>query len=33
MRARIAAQQLLHRFVLDADSFLSGLRKVVYSGI
>src|SRR6266508_1852197 len=33
MRARIAAQQLLHRFVLDADSFLSDLRKIVYSGL
>jgi hypothetical protein len=33
MRAQIAAKQLLHRFVFDADSFLSGLRKVVYSGL
>jgi hypothetical protein len=31
MRARIAARQLLHRFVLDADSFLSDLRPVLCS--
>jgi hypothetical protein len=31
MRARIAAQQLLHRFVLDADSFLPDLRKIRYA--
>ena len=31
MRARIAAQQLLHRFVLDADSFLPDLRKIFYA--
>ena len=31
MPARIAAQQLLRRFVLDADSFLSDLRRVPYS--
>ena len=31
LRARIAAQQLLHRFVLDADSFLPDLRTVPYS--
>ena len=31
MRARIAAQQLLHGFVLNAQSFLSGLRKIVCS--
>ena len=31
MRARIAAPQLLHRFVLDADSFLPDLRKILYS--
>jgi hypothetical protein len=31
MRARIAAQRFLHRFVLDAQSFLPDLRKVLYS--
>src|SRR5215217_9326567 len=31
MPARIAAQPLLHRFVLNADSFLPDLRTVVYS--
>ena len=31
MPARIAAQQLLRRFVLDADSFLSDLKRVPYS--
>ena len=31
MRARIAAQQLLHCFVLDADSFLPDLREILYS--
>jgi len=29
--ARIAAEQLLHRFVLGADSFLSDLKRVPYS--
>jgi hypothetical protein len=32
MRTRIAARQLLHRFVLDADSFLSDLRGILHSG-
>ena len=31
MQARIADQQLLHGFVLDADSFLPDLRRVLYS--
>jgi hypothetical protein len=31
MWARIAAQQLLHGFVLDIDSFLSDLRKILYA--
>jgi len=31
MPARIAAQQLLRRFVLDADSFLSDLRTILYA--
>jgi hypothetical protein len=31
MPTRIAAQQLLRRFVLDADSFLPDLRKLVYA--
>src|SRR6266403_3211006 len=31
MPARIAAPQLLHRFVLDADSFLPDLRKILYA--
>jgi hypothetical protein len=31
MWARIAAQQLSHSFVLDADSFLPDLRRVLYS--
>ena len=31
MRTRIAAHQLLHRFVLDADSFLPDLRKIFYA--
>src|SRR6476469_9102202 len=33
MRTAIAAWQLLHGFVLDTDSFLSSLGKVVYSRI
>jgi hypothetical protein len=31
MQARIAAPQLLHGFVRDADSFLPDLRRVLYS--
>jgi hypothetical protein len=31
MQARIAAPQLLQRFVLDADSFLPDLRKIFYA--